>query len=433
MKPTSILARTSVIFVLGAVLFSCTHLRQPPPARPTILLLDDADKEWSRLPSEVRESFKKHVDIKRTTVDQIVQNPEILEFVIGFLCSDLTSFDPIRYLSFDSVHQVEAEASLHLFRRRTFSLYPEDQLRGFFLYLSSLSDQIGWGSTPSREEMFQKEFHQRRLEYILENTLIGDFKPSSNGPFIFLEEVEILTRKAGIDFEHPIFVIPDEFHDHIKNYGVRPYPRESGVSPDWSIMELLEDHSGTLGFYFHIHDGVFNLMSRHSQMPKTQVYRINPRQLARWIEWAIAKESIQSSVEFRKLEWLEGRAFRISDDEDLYPPFIEEDPFGPFQKTTFAPQSLTREKIEYYLSRPRETLCAEDCCNPEISRTGGSLDPFSATHRSKADLLLQDALLTPFRHITWTAPDQLHVKLYLHEFSYAERFLYLLQTGAPDR
>ncbi len=438
MKPTSILVRNAFLFVLGAVLFSCTHLRQPPPARPTILLLDDADKEWSRLPSEVRESFKKHVHIKKTTVDQIVQNPQDMEFVIGFLCSDLTSFDPIRYLSFDSIHQVEAEASLHLFRRRTFGHHPEDHLRGFFLYLSSLSDQICWGPPPSRAKVRHKRFKNELLIKVLENTLIGDFKPSANDPFSFLEEVETLTRKAGIDFDHPIFVIPDEFHDHIKKYAVRPYPSSLGVSPDWSIMELLQDHSGTLGLYFHIHDGVFNLTPIHDRMRDTHVYRINPGQLARWIEWANAMDPLLSAAKFKEMSWLEEREFRINEEVDIFGIVSEPAPFNRTQQPEdFDRSTLSLEKIAYYLSLPRDSPDAKD---DDKSMIFQSFSPFIFHPNVAKDSTIADRIIARFLQdtpshgpVSWYPPDQLHIKLRPLETHYPESLLYLIHTRPPDR
>lgn len=367
-------------------------------------------------------------------MDQIVQNPQTLDSVIGFLCTDLTSFATIQYLSFDSIHQVEADVSIHLFRRRTFGYDSEGHLRGFFLYLSSLSDRISWGPPPSRAETRQKSFHNELLIQVLENTLIGDFKPVSNHPITFLKEVETLTRNAGLDFDHQIFVIPDQFHKRFKEIGFRSYPTKSGVSPDWSIMDLINDYTETLGLYFYIQNGVFTLVPLHSPLRQTQVYRINPGQLARWIEWANAVDPLFTSADFRKMAWVEERAFRIIDDENNYPPFFERDPFASaYQPEDFDRQSLTREKIEYYLSLPRETSCAKDGCNSVISGTDKYLSPFSPKDSTTADRILNLPLYTPRGPVTWIPPDQLHIKLYPNEIHDTEDLLYSIQTGLPDR
>lgn len=390
-----------LLFVTG--LSACVHVQHLP--RPVILLLEDARTEWANLPDSVRDAFTDTVQIRVSSVDEIIKNPLVLDSVIGFISSDLSIFEPIRYLSNDPFDEANPDFPLHLFRRKSLSISSAENLKPFFEYLASTSPRIRWSSPPSREEIFENEMALIRLERILEDTPIGDFNPASNKPMDLFKALETVTRNAGADFKDPLYYVPDTFHQNIEKYmNPRAERLRFDFTPDTTLLEALTIITERYHMHYWVQSGRIWISPNDSPDNRRLTYRVNPSQLSAWTYWSVQNR------------YLEQSDFNMSNSD-------EEDPF---REGVFAPDpSWVPPKVPPDIPEP-----------PPVFDIFGFLTTISEATEMDENINSFFGYGVKFRRrnaIRWRAPDGLSINLCITEIKKAEDLLYLIQTTSPGK
>ena len=382
----------------------CTHV--PKNNRPVLLLLDHAESEWAALPAPVRETFTEHVQIRKASVDEIVHNPQVLESVIGFLVADLASFEPIRYLSSDPFDDADPDTLLHLFRRKALHSDSAEVFRDFFKYLESQSPRISWRGPPTWEEKSKKRLNEILLERVLLETQIGDFQPDVDDFFEVLNSLEALVRKAGADFDHPIFVVPERFHQHVVNNGkLSNRNNRLNLPPDTTLLDALRFYSESNSMSFYLQEGQALITPVYSPLPQTRIYRVNPERLAAWVDWTLNGTLMDESVSQGRVEGF--------------------------------PKGFSRGDIRKMIMKPSEMpspAYVEDIFGK------GKVSSISISPETGIDVMLWNF----FRHemknrsdgikIRWRAPDQLYVEHHpTPDTLQVEDLLYWIQVFLPGQ